>query len=543
MVETIEITDFSGRLTRIQNGQLNSGFAKFDTSWGYDPFSKPMNLTWLYKPDDITINSGGVIEPFLATAFWTGGNISRAFYAVGGSTGANAHIYQIDPTDYKDNTDTPLYDTASILGLFNLGDSSYLYGANMENYRNLLYVSTDNYLKTYNPATFAQSVVGQYQSVIGTNQVPHPMKPFLNAMYVGNGNNLAVVNASGTLLPTQALTPSLPTGTYIVDLDVTPDGTYLVMTTSTLLPPKTTDVTAPPIGAPYAAPSTTYLWNGTDATITSSNQLPSYPPTAYNTFLDHQYTFMTDSFGMAIYEGKQKMLTLPQNLSPLAQSVTPNGQFITWCAPEVTGTTNSSTQPSNSYASLYYYGSLDHETPVGLYRMARIAPTGGGSIYNVLFNVMVNNYSFYQKTVSGWGKHYVSLMENASGTVTPHVYRFVLPPAGNTNPQFGVYETQTQLFSKRIGVGQIRVYTEPTAVNNAFQIDLIGSDGTVIPNGTFIYSYGQITDPQSGSSAVERINFNPDTKTQYALGIRLTNTGTSNMTIRKIEVDISHEGK
>ena len=45
-METIEITNFQGRLTRILNGELNSGFAKFTTSFGYDPFSKPMNLTW-----------------------------------------------------------------------------------------------------------------------------------------------------------------------------------------------------------------------------------------------------------------------------------------------------------------------------------------------------------------------------------------------------------------------------------------------------------------------------------------------------------------
>src|SRR3990167_11522603 len=53
MVKTIPITNFGGRLTRILNGDLNSGFAKFAPSFGYDPFIKPMNLTWLETPTSI----------------------------------------------------------------------------------------------------------------------------------------------------------------------------------------------------------------------------------------------------------------------------------------------------------------------------------------------------------------------------------------------------------------------------------------------------------------------------------------------------------
>ena len=54
--QTIVITNFGGRLTRILNGDMNFRFAKFATSWGYDPFSKPMNLTWLPTPNDISAN-------------------------------------------------------------------------------------------------------------------------------------------------------------------------------------------------------------------------------------------------------------------------------------------------------------------------------------------------------------------------------------------------------------------------------------------------------------------------------------------------------
>lgn len=70
-VETIEITNFGGRLTRILNGEMNSGFSKFANSFGYDPFSKPMNLTWFEQPVDIT---GPITDLIVAAKKYYGGN-------------------------------------------------------------------------------------------------------------------------------------------------------------------------------------------------------------------------------------------------------------------------------------------------------------------------------------------------------------------------------------------------------------------------------------------------------------------------------------
>ena len=44
---TLEINNLGGPLTRRNNGDINSGEARFETSWGYDPYSKPGNLTWM----------------------------------------------------------------------------------------------------------------------------------------------------------------------------------------------------------------------------------------------------------------------------------------------------------------------------------------------------------------------------------------------------------------------------------------------------------------------------------------------------------------
>ncbi len=123
------------------------------------------------------------------------------------------------------------------------------------------------------------------------------------------------------------------------------------------------------------------------------------------------------------------------------------------------------------------------------------------------------------------------------------LYRFLITSSGTGTPQLGVYETQTQLFSKRITVKQIRVYTEPTATGNGFQVDCIGSDGTIITNGTSTYTFAAGSDPTLLQGALERIDFNPKMGSTYALGLRITNTGTTNMTIKKIEVDWMPSGK
>lgn len=533
--QTKVIDNFTGRLTRIINGDMNSGFAKFSSSWGYDPFSKPMNLTWLYQPTDI---KGTVItDAVLSAKLISTDSTSRFVYAIGNSS----RLYKIDPTNSA-TADTPLYDSPSVISAIGSVSGTFNYGADIEYYNGSLQISSDAKVTRVN-------TLG---SVIGVNSVTsdlyHPQVQFLGKLYVGNGNNLVEIDTTNTVTNGAKLSPALPTGMYITDLDVTPDGVYMIISASYLYP---TNISTPngssDRGAPYAVESQQFLWNGTDTGITSARILPSFPATALNTFLDKRYFFMNDAFGTALFEGNTKLLTLPQNAAPMPDASAPNGTFLTWVAPEVTGTTiNSSTGAGTStFNSLYYFGQLDGETPAGLWRFMRQSPSASNQVWRNPLNMMVNNYSFTRQLVAGWGKHYISAFEfnSGAGTNTYHFYRFVLPPAADTSPMLGVYETQNQLFSKRIGVSQIRVYCEPVTTNNAFQLDLIGGDGNPITDGTFTFTYGDQTDTATGSLAVERINFNPGTQTLYSLGIRVTNTGTANMTIRKIEVDYTEEGK
>lgn len=526
--QTIEITNFSGRLTRILNGDLNSGFAKFTNSFGYDPFSKPLNLTWFNQPTNIAASI--ITEAVLAAKIWSFDANARFVYGIGNF----GTIYKINPTNSA-SSEIPLQDTPSVIGKLVSGSPTFKYGSDINFFNSKMFFTSDATIVRTDFDGSGETVVGSV-----TAGINHPQIQFAGALYVGNGNNLVKVDTTNTIVNGAVLSPALPLGTYIKDLDMTPDGNYMIITSSYLYPANIYDTSSANTGDrgnPYAVESDIFYWNGTDLSITAAKILPSYPASALNTSLDHQYFFNNDAFGAGLYDANKKLITMPQVLAPTPYGVTSNGTFLTWITPEVTGLVNSATQGASVYASLFYYGQLDAETPLGLWRVMRQATSNASNkVWRTPLNMMVNNFSFSTNFVLGWGKHYISVYEAGSSNSYPF-YRFVLPPAANTNPILGVYETQTQLFSKRIGIAQVRIYTEPVIANNGFQLDLTDSQGSVVSGGTFTYVFG---DPVDGN---ERINFNPSTDSLYAFGVRITNTGTTNMTIKKVEVDYTEEGR
>ena len=68
--------------------------------------------------------------------------------------------------------------------------------------------------------------------------------------------------------------------------------------------------------------------------------------------------------------------------------------------------------------------------------------------------------------------------------------------------------------------------------SNEFKIELIGSDAGVITNSNKTFTVG--TNVSVGDD-VE--SYNPDMNQTYVLGARITNSGTANMTFKKIEID------
>src|SRR3990167_5363588 len=104
--KTITITEFGGPLTRRNNGDINSGLTKFDTSWGYDPYSKPGNLSWMEQPSSILAQTSGA-GPLVIMKVRNEGT-SNYVYALAN----NRNLYKIQ----VNTGGVANYDIASVIG-------------------------------------------------------------------------------------------------------------------------------------------------------------------------------------------------------------------------------------------------------------------------------------------------------------------------------------------------------------------------------------------------------------------------------------------
>lgn len=562
MVETIEITDFSGRLTRKLNGNLNSGFAKFSASSGYDPFSKPGNLTWMESPVDITGNGPSSIVGLMLAAKPRFENGLQQIYAVTSLGSVKGNLYKLQPIA-AGSPNNPNLNTASLIGVVGANSPNFTRGASMEFYNaptsvisgfggyQRIYVGSDSQINSVGLDGSTDIMVG---SGAYATSVYRPLKKFVGKLLFGNGNTIGAISANtGTVTSSiigtgqgdlySELDPPLPVNQTVHDLDISIDGNYALITASGIQNEQI--LAAPnPADAQNAVSSdgNLYGWNGTDGAVTTGTQIPSYAVTALQTYLQSNTFFSDDAFGSSMSNGSQKLFTLVNNKSPLPNATAVNGTFLTWVVPEYAG--------GVIFASMYYYGSLDQENPPGLWRVFRISSTlTGGFFSQIPLNILVSNSYFGANSNKsgiskvGYGKHYFSTYEQNSTTDSYKLYQFLVTPSGTGTPLAGVYETQTQLFPKRITVKQVRIYTEPTASGNGFQLSLMGSDGNQITNGSFTYSYAAGTDVTQLQGSLERIDWNPKMGDTYAIGVNILNIGSVNMTIKKIEIDWSYSGK
>ncbi len=141
------------------------------------------------------------------------------------------------------------------------------------------------------------------------------------------------------------------------------------------------------------------------------------------------------------------------------------------------------------------------------------------------------------------GKQYFSTLETSAAPTTKYkLYKFYDVPTRTQQSMAGIYETQQEtsiklfrnIIKKRLKVLEVRVYGQPWVPNNGFQIDLIGTGGNPITDGTKVWqtSDGTLTIGQTLAK------WNPMCDAGYSMGLRITNIGTTNHVIEKIEVDI-----
>ena len=528
--KTITITNFGGPLTRRTDGNIESGLAKFETSWGYDPYSKPGNLTWMEQPTSI-LTLTGTDGPITTMRQRTEGP-TNFVYAIA----KNKTLYKIQVNDT--GTVNPNFDTPSVVGTLerstNVLRSAVMvfYGATEK-----IFYGDDSGIQRIQFDGVPLSSVLTSSSIV--TAVPRAMTTFLGKIYFTNGNNIGEIDSTEGVTTGSKLSPALPVGTVARDLEVTPDGNYLQITASKNNPDGGFTLLAPTPSA--STDSFKFLWNGIDNGVTSFETYDGLGLTSSATFGDKNYSLGYDPMGAAIFLGSEKVTSLPKLTSPAPTATFSVGNQLCFMSPE---------SDSGTYKGAFYnYGQYDNDIPGGLFRILKHSPVSKTDVEFIPACINVSNllyypsFSAYTNEIAGSGKIYFSAMESSGSPASDveQLWRFSTAPTGVGSIVAGVYETQTQLFSKKVSVKEVRLYTEPLVANNSFVIDLIGSGGSVMSSGSQIFTVG--TNVTAGQDMVQ---WNPAVSPSYAVGVRITNSsvlGTKNWTAMKLELDYIHAGK
>lgn len=530
-VKTLVIDNFQGRLTRYKDGDINSGFAQYTSTFGNDPFTNPGNLTWFEAPTRIDSGESVITDLIMAMRPRLESGITYV-YAIG-HTGRLYKIQVNDPTTYNPNYDNPvLLATLSAQSpTFKYGSSIQFYGATEQ-----IYIGHDKGVTKINFDGTSESFVGDVGT--WTQNVPRMSVNFAGVTYWTNGTNIAAIDSTATVTTYTKLSPAFPVGTQARDIDVSPDGNYVQIVVARIPQPDLT-VATQDTASLSSGDSYFIYWNGTDTGYTAYNPYLSYSINANLSFGAFGYTLGYDLGGAAIYAGPQKIVSLPNSNCPVPQSLFSTGNLLGFGAPEQADSVLKS--------ALLCYGSYDNEIPAGLFRFFRQAAQGTETnvlqiptcsiVSNLLLGASTAGYTGNQV---GSAKMYFSTLETSATPTTKYkLYKFTTVPTGLGDSIGGVYETQVQLFSKKVTVKAIRAYFDPFVANNSFKIELIGSGGTAMTNGSKTFTAG--TTPNSVGD--DWVWWSPEVAPTYALGLRITNLGTANMVFSKIEIDYSIGGQ
>lgn len=523
---TITINNFGGRLTRVVNGNINSGLAKYSTTHSVDSISNPNQLSWEENPIRIDSTGTSSITGLIMAGKQRIESDLSYMYAID----HNAKLYKIQ----SNSASNPNVDSASVIGTLTSQSPTFTRGGWIDFFGTTeqIYVGHDKGVTRVNFDGSGEAFIGSTSSIVSS--VPRPLKQFLGNLYFGNGNNIGEISSAGVLTNYNKLSPALADNTQVRDLDLVPDGSYMeIVITEAELGDVTS--TSPDTGEISYSNSYVAKWNGVDNASTAIYNFKGYTLTSNHIFGSRDFKFGYDLAGAGVFRTAEKVISPTFARSPMPNAAGSAGNLLGWVTPEVAG--------GFSKSSVFLYGPYDQEFGQSdWFRPLQFAASGDETdIIRVPLAEIVSNLSLgatsngYTGGVYGNGKMYFSTLENATGSPATAKYKFYkwfLVPTGTGTAASGVYETQTQLFSEQISVKEVRIYTEPLVANNEFDIDLIGSDGNSISNSNITFSVG--TNVTAGDDITR---YTPDIKPTYALGLRITNSGSVNMVFNKIEID------
>lgn len=530
------IDNFTSHLTRNSIGQIDSGLAKYQTTYGTDPFSNIGNLSWLEAPVQIDPTGSVITDLIMATQTRLESGITYV-YAIG-HTGRLYKIQVNDPTTYNPNYDNPM-----LLTTLTINSPTFKYGSSIQFFGTTerIYIGSDMGVTQVDLNGANEAFIGVIGGTSWVQNVPRPSVNFQGVTYWGNGNNIAAIDSTLTVTSYSKLSPAFPTGTYVRDIDVSPDGNYAQIVVSRIPQADMTSTTQDTTSL-SSANSYRFLWNGIDPGYTSYESYNAYSLNSNITFGPYSYTMGYDLGGAAVYTDGSKIISLPNSLSPNFGAMFSTGNLMGFGAPETVSTF--------LQGSILLYGQYDFEVSKGLYRFLRVSATSPQTdVIQMPVCTIVSNL-FYGSSSAGYAgnqvgsaKLYFSTLETSAGPTTKYrFYKFTTVPTGLGNAIQGVYETQNEtsfrlfrnILKNKLRCAEVRIFTEPLVTNNSFQFDLIGIDGNVVAGTTKVFTVG--TDPVAVGDVV--VKFTPQMAPVPSIGVRITNLGTKNWVCTKMELDV-----
>lgn len=523
------VDNWNGRLTRRRDGNINSGMASYYTSWGYDTFIYNGTLTFSQGTTNI---AGSVITDLIVAGKIHVESGITYLYCIG-HTGRFYKIQVNNPSTYS-----PDYDNPVLIGTLANGQT-FKYGASMEFYQGAgtekVWIGHDTGITKIN---FDGS--GETNLTAGwTINVPRQVSQFIGKLFYTDGTNLATVDSTETVTTHTAISPGFPKNTTARDIRLNPDGRYIVSVVTLNAPG---DMTSPTPNASDIAAMPGYLiyWNGTDTAASSISSFPSFSLQSYYAFAGFEYLFGYNSAGFS-FGNPNKVIFLPEfENTPQPNAISSSGDFMGWASTLLNPSTG------NMDACFELYGTIDSENPTGLYRQLKKASVlTGGDVVRIPFFIPVSLQmlsgisSGYFNPISnpvgevGSGKSYFSTVEYDGATTSYGFYMFKNVQDYLTATNKGVYETQHQIFSKKVKVTQVRVYLEPATALTSFTVEIIGIDAKVITGTSKTFS---------GITGKDMVEYNPASAPTACVGLRITNVGSYTPFIHKVEIDVTPWG-
>lgn len=529
-LKTLVVDNFQGRLTRYDDGDINSGFAKYSKTHGSDPFTSPGNLTWFQTPSQVT----NIDEAVMA---WKPRLESGIVYVY--AVTKTGKLYKIQVNNPA--TNNPNFDTEVLLTTLVINSPTFKYGSSIQFYgaTEKLFIGHDKGVTKVNFDGTGEAFVGVLASY--TSNVPRPSAQFLGKIYFGNGINFAEIDSTELVTSYAKLSPSFPVGTYVKDLDVSPDGNYIQAVVSRIPTPDMTSLTQDTTQL-SSSDSYLFLWNGTDTGYTSYQTFNSYSLNSNTIFANNNYTFGYDLGGGAMYLNSEKIISLSNVVAPGFGAVFSFGNMVGFICSEYND------QTERLEASLFVYGNYDKEYSVGLYRLFRVIPLATDAVevqpLHTPTGLIVSNL-YYGSSFSGYGGNQVGVAKfyfSAKGarvsdnTSLDAIFKFSLFPKATGNAIPGVYETQTHLFSKKVQIKQVRIYSKGWTTSNDFRVRLYNPQREELLDKTFTQGSNLVSNEDYAWCIV-------NSKPTYGVALQIENQGTSNYVITKVEIDYTGGGQ